>query len=74
MVHPHTVPLPRGALLTWRAMCGYRYDCPGEEAFVMTLGQFWAFVRDVDLASPRHPLADLDRLLLKVKPPCVTTM
>lgn len=39
------------------------YACPGTEAFVMSLGQFWQFVRDTRLISPHLPLAQIDRIM-----------
>lgn len=41
------------------------HRCPGHEAFVMTLSQFWQFVRDTRLATPRMPLAEIDRLVMR---------
>ncbi|KAL1503308.1 hypothetical protein AB1Y20_011360 [Prymnesium parvum] len=42
------------------------YNCPGTEAFVLSLGQFWQFLRDTRLLSPSLPLAQIDRIVFSI--------
>jgi hypothetical protein len=53
----------------------YRYyaalQCAAEDAFEMSLEQFWSFCIDAQLVSPSMPLAALDRLVMKGPQPAL---